>query len=226
MLKNALDACRAAGAKFAYFDNTYMYPQDARLQTEDTPFAPVGRKGRVRGDGVHGAGGNGARRNPRAHRSRARVLWAGQDAELHQRAGHRAAPGRPQAPRADARRHAAHAHLDTRRQPRAGGPGQRTRRLRADLAPALLRRPADHRQFVGMAAEVFGRKPAYTVIGPWTLAAAALFSSRVREIQELLPRYAHDNLFDSTRFKRRFPAFGVTTYREGLERIRQGWAGR
>ena len=48
MLKNALDASRAAGAKFAYFDNTYMYPQDARLQTEATPFAPVGRKGRVR----------------------------------------------------------------------------------------------------------------------------------------------------------------------------------
>ncbi len=48
MLKNALDACRAAGASFAYFDNTYMYPQDARLQTEETPFAPVGRKGKVR----------------------------------------------------------------------------------------------------------------------------------------------------------------------------------
>jgi len=48
MLRNALDATRAADAKFAYFDNTYMYPQDARLQTEETPFAPVGRKGRVR----------------------------------------------------------------------------------------------------------------------------------------------------------------------------------
>ena len=48
MLRNALDACRATGAKFAYFDNTYMYPQDARLLTEATPFAPVGSKGRVR----------------------------------------------------------------------------------------------------------------------------------------------------------------------------------
>ena len=48
MLKNALDACRAEGASFAYFDNTYMYPQDDRVQTEDTPFAPVGRKGKVR----------------------------------------------------------------------------------------------------------------------------------------------------------------------------------
>lgn len=30
MLRNALEATRAAGAKFVYFDNTYMYPQDDR----------------------------------------------------------------------------------------------------------------------------------------------------------------------------------------------------
>ncbi len=48
MLRNALDACPATGASFAYFDNTYMYPQDGRLQMEATPFAPVGRKDRVR----------------------------------------------------------------------------------------------------------------------------------------------------------------------------------
>lgn len=50
MLRNALDAARATGAAFAYFDNTYMYPQDAGVQTEDTPFRPVGRKGRVRAE--------------------------------------------------------------------------------------------------------------------------------------------------------------------------------
>ena len=48
MLHNALAASRAAGAPFVYFDNTYMYPQNAQLQTEQTVFAPVGRKGRVR----------------------------------------------------------------------------------------------------------------------------------------------------------------------------------
>ena len=48
---------------------------------------------------------------------------------------------------------------------------------------------------------------------------------KVREIRELLPRYEQDNLFDSTRFKRRFPEFKVTRYREGLELIRREWAG-
>lgn len=48
MLQNALNACRIVGASFVYFDNTYMYPQDSRLQTEETLFLPSGRKGRVR----------------------------------------------------------------------------------------------------------------------------------------------------------------------------------
>lgn len=52
MLRNALDAARTAGAKFAYFDNTYMYPQNNQIQTEDTPFAPNGKKGKVRADMV------------------------------------------------------------------------------------------------------------------------------------------------------------------------------
>ena len=83
-----------------------------------------------------------------------------------------------------------------------------------------------YKEFVAMASEVFGREPAYSVIGKWTLTAAGLFSKPVREIRELLPRYEQDNLFDSTKFKRRFPGFAVTTYRQGLELIRREGMGR
>lgn len=38
-------------------------------------------------------------------------------------------------------------------------------------------------------------------------------------MRELLARYEHDNLFDSTKFKRRFPEFKVTTYRQGLDQV-------
>lgn len=77
-----------------------------------------------------------------------------------------------------------------------------------------------YRQFVTLAAEVFGVPLRYRVIGRWALAAAGLVSKQVRELRELLPRYEHDNLFDSTKFKRRFPTFEVTGYRQGLELIR------
>lgn len=76
-----------------------------------------------------------------------------------------------------------------------------------------------------MASRIFGRTPSYSVIGRWPLIIAGIFSKKVREIRELLPRYEQDSLFDSTKFKRRFPAFSVTTYEEGLELIRKEWAG-
>lgn len=50
-----------------------------------------------------------------------------------------------------------------------------------------------------------------------------IFSKGPRELRELLPRYQHDNLFDSSKFKRRFPDFQITTYRQGLETLYREW---
>ena len=77
-----------------------------------------------------------------------------------------------------------------------------------------------------MAGAAFRRGASYRVLPGWAILAAGLFSKEAREIRELLPRYEQDNLFDSTKFKRRFPEFEVTTYRDGLERIRREAASR
>jgi nucleoside-diphosphate-sugar epimerase len=222
MLKNALDGCRAAGAKFAYFDNTYMYPQDDRLQTAATPFAPVGRKGQVRAAMASMVLEAMARGDMPVLIGRAPEFYGPGKTQSFTNALviDRLRTGRrPFVPvRDDARRtliwtpDASRALATLGNAPDAFG---QTWHL-----PCCDDRPT-YRQFVAMASEVFGRSPSYTVIGPWTLRAAGILSRRVREIQELLPRYGHDNLFDSTPFKQRFPEFPVTTYREGLERIRQ-----
>ena len=74
-----------------------------------------------------------------------------------------------------------------------------------------------------MACEAFGQPPKHAVLGKLTIAAAGLFLKPVREIKELLPRYEQDNLFDSSKFKQRFPAFEVTSFKEGLAQIRNEW---
>lgn len=66
-----------------------------------------------------------------------------------------------------------------------------------------------HRQFVILASQVFSRDTRCTVIGKWAMTAARVFARQVREIPELLLRYGQDNLFDSTKFKQRFPEFKV-----------------
>ncbi len=220
MLENALNATRAANAKFVYFDNTYMYPQNDRVLTEDAPFEPVGRKGKVR-----------AAMASRVLREMARgdiPVVIGRAPEFY-------GPGKTQSitntliidkikagetPRVPVRD-------DTRRTliwtPDAS-------RALADLGNApdtfgqTWHLPCDddrltYRQFVALASELFGREPSYKVVGKWTLTAAGLVSKQVRELRELLPRYEHDNLFDSAKFKQRFPRFEVTTYHQGLRQI-------
>ena len=62
MLRNALDAARTAEARFVYFDNTYMYPQDDRVQTGGHPVRAGGTQGQSpRNHGDDGAGGDAAR---------------------------------------------------------------------------------------------------------------------------------------------------------------------
>ncbi|MCX6742958.1 MAG: NAD-dependent dehydratase, partial [Candidatus Parcubacteria bacterium] len=76
-----------------------------------------------------------------------------------------------------------------------------------------------YRQFIALASEIFGRQLQYSVIPRFVLKVGAIFNKQMKELQELLPRYEHNNLFISAKFKHRFPEFLVTTYRQGIEQI-------
>ncbi|WP_419702883.1 NAD-dependent epimerase/dehydratase family protein [Promicromonospora sp. NFX87] len=221
MLKNALEATRNVGAKFAYFDNTYMYPQDDRVQTEDTTFAPVGRKGRVRAAMASMALEEMARGDIPVLVARAPEFYG---------------PGRTQS----ITNSLIVDNLKVGKKPRVPVRDDRMRTLiwtpDASRGLAVLANTPDafgqtwhlpvsndrptYREFVAMASEVFGRDPGHTVLPKWALQAAGLVFAQVRELGELLPRYEHDNRFDSTKFKARFPGFEGTSHRAGLETIR------
>ncbi|MGN7862327.1 NAD-dependent epimerase/dehydratase family protein [Microbacterium sp. 22303] len=222
MLRNALDGARSAGAKFAYFDNTYMYPQDDRVQTEDTPFAPVGRKGAVRAEMATMVLDEMARGDI--------PMLIGRAPEFY-------GPGRTQGftnslvidrlkagekPRVPVRDDRLRTLIWTPDASRALATLGNT----ADAYGQTWHLPVDHdrltyHEFVGAAAAAFDRDPGYRVVPEWVLRAAGVFSPAAREIQELLPRYRYDNRFDSSKFVERFPDFRVTTYREGLHEIRR-----
>lgn len=221
MLKNALDACRAAGAGFAYFDNTYMYPQDDRVQTETTPFEPVGRKGRVRAAMASSVLEEMARGEMPVAICRAPEFYG---------------PGKTQS----VTNTLVIDNLKAGKKPKVPVRDDKLRTLiwtpDASRGLAAIGNTPDafgqtwhlpccdermtYKEFVSAACGVFGRDVDYTVISKFAATAAGLFVKQIRELRELLPRYEHDNLFDSTKFKQRFPAFKVTTYREGLSLIR------
>lgn len=220
MLRNSLDAARAAKAKFVYFDNTYMYPQDDRVLTENAPFEPVGRKGRVRAQMASMVQQEMQRGDIPVVIGRAPEFYGpGKTQSITNtlvidniRAGKT-----PRVPVRDDTKRTLIWTPDASRALAALGNA-------SDTFGQTWHLPCDddrltYKQFVALASEIFGREPSYKVLGKWTLTAVGLISKQVRELRELLPRYEHDNLFDSSRYKQRFPDFKVTTYRQGLTQI-------
>ena len=76
-----------------------------------------------------------------------------------------------------------------------------------------------YEQFIAEIADQLGREVPYEVLGSFKLKIASLFNAMLKETQELFPRYQIDNIFDSSKFKTRFPDFRVTTYQEGIQAI-------
>lgn len=227
MLDNALEATRKTGAKFVYFDNTYMYPQNTVPQTEETRFAPRGRKGHVRAMMAN------------------RVLDEMQRGDIPVLIGRAPEFYGPEKTQSFTNTLIID-RLKLHKRPRVPVRDDTLRTLiwtpDACRALALLGNTPEaygqtwhlpccderltYQEFVALAGEVFGHPVDYAVLGRLAFAATALFSQGAREMRELLPRYEADNLFDSTKFKEHFPEFTVTSYRQGLEDIWQEWSAK
>lgn len=222
LMRNVIAACASTGTRLVFFDNTYMYPQTAEPHTEDTAFRPQGEKGRVRA---------GIARELLQAMAQQRLQG------LICRAPEFYGPGLTQSitnptviePLKTGRRPKVFLRDDTLRSLIYTPDASRAMALLGNTPDAYGQTwhlPCDdqrlsYRQFIELAAAVFGVDGRYTVLKRWQLFLAGLASRRLRDASELLPRYAVDNLFVSDKFKRRFPDFRVTSLREGLTAIHQ-----
>ncbi|WP_223643682.1 NAD-dependent epimerase/dehydratase family protein [Corallococcus sp. EGB] len=221
IMRNVLDACAANGARLVFFDNTYMYPQTSDPQTEDTAFQPYGAKGKVRAAIASELLDSMERGRVQAMICRAPEFYG---------------PGKTQSITNST-------VIDNLRAGRTAKVFLRDDTLRsliyspdASRAMALLGNspgaygqtwhlPCDddrltYRQFIELAAEIFGVEGRYTLLKRWQLALAGVLSKQARDAAELLPRYEANNIFVSDKFKSRFPDFRVTTFQQGLSAIR------
>lgn len=226
LMHNVIEACATHGAQLVFFDNTYMYPQTAEPHTENTPFQPNGDKGRVRAAITQELLEAMAQKRVQALICRAPEFYG---------------PGITQS----ITNTTIIDNLKAGKKPKVFLRDDTLRSLiftpDASRAMALLGNTPDaygqtwhlpcdddrltYRQFITLAAEIFGVPPQYRVLKNWQLKLAGLVNSKARDAAELLPRYAVDNLFSSAKFKSRFPDFPVTTLRQGLTAIRDEQTG-
>lgn len=220
VLKNVIEGCKTNNCKLVYFDNTYAYAQEVGLQTEESPFEPSGKKGEGKKIAAE------------------LLLEAMEKQEIEALicvAPEFYGPGKTKS----ITNSLIFESIKKGKKPRIFLTDQTLRTLiytpDASKAMALLGNTPDtygqtwhlpcddkrltYKDFIGEISKQLGKKIDYNVMGSMTLKAAALANKNLKETQELFPRYEVDNIFESSKFKKRFPDFKVTTYQEGISTI-------
>lgn len=221
ILRHVIDACKINHTKLVFFDNTYMYPQDDRVLTEETAFDPVGRKGRVR--------------RKMAEMVLKEIESGGLEAVIC-RAPEFYGPGKTQS----ITNTLIFNNIKEGSKLKVPLSANKKRSLiwtpDASRATALIGNTPDafgqtwhlpvdkshptYKEFIRMAAGIYGRDLKYSVVRKLMFKIGSLFNKSVKELLELLPRYEHDNLFDDSKFRTKFPDFQVTSYKQGISIIK------
>jgi nucleoside-diphosphate-sugar epimerase len=220
IMQNVISACKRNNCKLVYFDNTYAYSQDSEIQVENTLLKSEGKKGK-------------------AKKVTAELLLnAINQQEINAvicRAPEFYGPGKTKG----LTNSLIFENLKIDKKPKVFLKDTVLRTLiytpDASKAMALIGNtpdaygqtwhlPCDDNRlnYKGILAEIstqLGRTIKYTILNSFVLKIASFFNENIKETPELLPRYAIDNIFDSTKFKKRFPSFKVTSYQEGIKNI-------
>lgn len=220
MMKNTIDACEKHGTRLVFFDNTYMYPMTSEPQTENTPFLPNGSKGRTRAIMAN---------------MLLDAMERGRIEAVICRAPEFYGPGKTQSftntllfdAVAGGKKAKVPLSADTRRSLIWTPDASRAMALIANTASAygqtwhlpVAKEHVTYRDLVSLASREWGREGGFSVVPKVVFTAGRLFSKNVRELRELLPRYAVDNIFVTNKFTEAFPDFHVTTYSDGVAAI-------
>ncbi|WP_416037650.1 NAD-dependent epimerase/dehydratase family protein [Lactococcus formosensis] len=219
MMKNVIEACKLHQSKLVFFDNTYMYPKNSEVQYEDTKFVPQGRKSAVR-----------------AHLAEM-VIKEMENQALEAvicRAPEFYGPNHTQSITNTMVFNA----IKENKKIKIPLSATRLRTLiwtpDASRAMALIGNDVDaygqtwhlpcapsltYQEIITLSEKITGQKLRYTTIKMWQFKLASLFSQKAKELQELLPRYAEDNVFNSDKFKKRFPKFEITSFEAGIKAV-------
>lgn len=219
IVKNVITACITYNCKLVFFDNTYMYEKSDKVQTENSIFAPVGRKSQVRAKIAKMITEKINNHELQAVICRAPEFYG---------------PDKTQSitntmilNRIKNNQNALVPISDSTLRTLIWTPD-------ASKAMALIGNTPDaynqvwhlptseritYQDLIKLASRITGKKINYRIIKLWQFKLSSVFSQKNDELQELLPRYQVNNIFSSEKFKNRFPDFKITSFNDGISEI-------
>ncbi len=223
IMRNVIDACKAAGAKLIFFDNVYMYGKVDGVMTEETPYRPCSKKGKVRAEVAEMLQKEMNAGNIKAAIARAADFY-GPEVKEKSAAGilvfANMVKGKkaqwfsnPDVPRSynytpDA---AAALYLLSKDESAFGEVWHLP-----SVQPALT-----GRQFIAIAARHMNASDKVTVLPKWLLKVIGWFNPFLREAYEMNYQDEYPFRFDSSKFKKKF-GFEPTPYEQAIKET-AGW---
>ncbi len=220
IMQNVINAAKQSNARLIFFDNVYMYGLVNGRMTEDTPYNPISVKGEVRAKTVITLMDEVNAGNLNASILRGADFYGAESMNsfFDMMVLDKYAKGDKAQWIGDARTRHTFTYV-----PDAGkamyllgqSPESDNQIWHAPSAPAIT-----GKQFIELAADVFGVEPRYGQINKFMLWMAGLFNKVIMGTVEMYYQYDHDYVFDSTKFEK---AFNVrpTSYRNGIQHLAQ-----
>lgn len=217
IMHNVIIACIENNCRLVYFDNTYAYSQDTKHQTENTPLTSTGEKGKAKAVA-------------------AKMLIDAIEKKQIEACICRSPEFYGTGKTKGITNSLIFENLRNGKKPKVfvSDSVLRTLIFTSDAARAFAlignthdaygqtwHLPCDdnrltYKQIINIIEHKLQRHIEYEIIDEATLKQRATQSQNVKETLELLPRYAIDNIFDSSKFKTKFPEFKVTNYADGI----------
>lgn len=221
LMQNVISACRQHGAKLVFFDNIYLYDKKSVPHlTEDAPVNPPSKKGAVRAilsklfldevakgtltgmivraaDFYGPAIGNSMLQETvlKTLKKGKAAIWMGDKTKVH------SFTYTPDAARATALlgntpdAYNQVWHLPTSSEKLTG------------------------QDWINLFAETLQVKPKTMTVSKLMVQIMGLFNPLMKEMVEMMYQYNQDYFFDSSKFRKRFPDFKETPYREGVKAV-------
>jgi nucleoside-diphosphate-sugar epimerase len=216
IMKNVIEACKAANNKFVFFDNVYSYGKVNGWMTEDTPYDPVSKKGEVRKQIAEMIMNEVKTGNLKAQIVRAADFYGtGTMAFVTMMVFDRYAKGKSaQWLISDKFRHSFTYASDAAKGTALLG--------NTDSAyNQVWHLPTDKnvltgKEFIELAAKEFGVKPKYMNVPKWMLRIIGLFTPEISESVEMTYQNDSDYLFSSEKFEKTFGIKPVS-YSDGIK---------
>jgi nucleoside-diphosphate-sugar epimerase len=217
IMRNVVDACIAHKAKLVFFDNVYSYGKVDGIMTEESPYNPCSKKGKIRMQVI-------TMMMDEVKKGRLQALIA--------RAADFYGPDTPLsfinvmalANYAKGKKAQVMGNINTKHSftytPDAG----KATAILGNTPSAynqVWHLPTDRntltgKEFLEMTAQAFGVKPGYITVKKWMMQLIGLFNPIIKESIEMMYQNEVDYIFDSSKFEKEF-GFKPTSYSEGIK---------